>query len=105
MKKCKRLPRVLYCLIGKKKSSWALAVFNEWRLARNMKCTTDKCPEELFEERNIGKLNRWVSRSSLKIGGRIGGLTLEKASAGLQRFMRSKKPDAYKVSQMERPSI
>ena len=70
-----------------------------------MKCTTDKCPEELFEERNIGKLNRWVSRSSLKIGGRIGSLTLEKASAGLQRFMRSKKPDAYKVSQMERPSI
>ena len=39
-------------------TSWALAVFNEWRLARNMKCTTDKCPEELFEECNIGQLNR-----------------------------------------------
>ena len=58
-----------------KNTSWALAVFNEWRLARNMKCTTDKCPEELFEERNIGQLTAGSLVSLLK---RIGSLTLEK---------------------------
>ena len=84
-----------------KNTSWALAVFNEWRLARNMKCTTDKCPEELFEERNIGQLTAGSLVSLLK---RIGSLTLEKSVhqllAGLQRFMLSKKPDVHEISQM-----
>ena len=90
-----------------KNTSWAMTVFNEWRLARNSKCMTEKCPENLFEEPEIGELNRWVSRFITEVRRKDGKpyppRSVHQLLAGLQRFMLSKKPDAPKFLDRKDP--
>ena len=90
-----------------KNTSWAMTVFNEWRLPRNSKCTTDKCPENLFEEPDLGELNRWVSRFITEVRRKDGKpyppRGVHQLLTGLQRFMLSKKPDAPKFLDRKDP--
>jgi len=45
-----------------KNTAWAMAVFREWRLARNRDCSIDKCHENLFEDAEVSEINHWVRR-------------------------------------------
>ena len=78
MKKCKRLPRVLYCLIGKiiPLGLWLCSMSGGWPGIWSVRLTS--APRSCLKN---AILVSWTARSlvsSLKIGERIGSLTLEK---------------------------
>ena len=46
----------------KKATSWAVRVFEEWRMERNKTATDEKCQSMLLEEPDARSLNYWLSR-------------------------------------------
>lgn len=46
----------------KKRTSWAVGVFSEWRAARNSASSEKVCPANLFEEAKVDELNYWLPR-------------------------------------------
>lgn len=62
-KEMKRISKGYVLPNMQKNTAWAMAVFQEWGMARSRDCSTNKCAENLFEDAEVSEINHWVSRS------------------------------------------
>ena len=81
----------------KKATSWAVRVFDEWRLERNATATGEQCPLELLEKPDAHSLNYWLSRFVVEMrradGDPYPPTTISNVLAGIYRYCKSFVPD------------
>ena len=90
-----------------KNTTWALRVFEEWRCARNKKCTDAVCDPNLLVSPDADSLNFWIPRFVAEVRRQDGEpyppKTIHQLLAGLQRHMLENNPLAPKFLDTKNP--
>ena len=80
----------------RKSTKWALGVFHHWRDARNA-AAEEKCPDDLFSDCNVQKLNYWLSRLVVEVRREDGkpypASSISNVLAGLYRHAKTVVPN------------